>query len=140
MRKIKIYFKKIKCFLGKYPAESFGVISILLLALSFVVTDYNINLKGEIHQVERRLHQKERLMENYAKQAMEVPVDKWASFENLPEDMVLYKYNADTLQSWANQFPISNDETDVYPFLYRLQYMSNRNLYSTPLAYLGNHE
>ena len=140
MRKIKIYFKKIKYFLEKYPAESFGVISILLLALSFVVTDYDINLKGEIHQVERRLHQKERLMESYAKQAMEVPVDKWVSFENLPEDMVLYKYNADTLQSWANQFPISNDETDIYPFLYRLQYMSNRNLYSTPLAYLGNHE
>ena len=59
---------------------------------------------------------------------------------DLPEDMVIYKYVADTLQSWANQFPISNDEVDAYAFTYRLHYLSNANLFSSPLAYLGLEE
>ena len=49
-------------------------------------------------------------------------------------------YVADTLQSWANQFPISNDEVDAYAFTYRLHYLSNANLFSSPLAYLGLEE
>ena len=59
---------------------------------------------------------------------------------DLPDDMVIYKYVADTLHSWANQFPISNDEVDAYAFTYRLHYLSNANLFSSPLAYLGLEE
>ena len=56
--------------------------------------------------------------------------------EGFPEDMVIYKSHADTIQSWINQFPINNDEVDVIPLWYRLHYMNSRSLFNTPLAYL----
>ena len=55
----------------------------------------------------------------------------------MPEDMVIYKYNADTIQSWVNQFPISNDEVDVYSSWYRLHYLTSKSLYNPPLAQLS---
>ena len=71
---------------------------------------------------------------------MQAMDQNWVDFDDLPDDIVLYCYQADTMKSWTHQFPISNDEVDVYPYSYRLQFMSNRNLYSTPLAYIGMRE
>lgn len=87
-------------------------------------------------RVERRLVKKQRQMERYVRQVQETPVDEWILLPGFPDDMVLYRYNADTLQSWVNEFSISNDEVDVPPLWYRLHFMSNDNLYNTPLAYI----
>lgn len=38
----------------------------------------------------------------------------------LPEDMVIYTYSADTLQSWRGQFPVFNDEIGSRVFVQRL--------------------
>lgn len=137
MKRIWDILKKCLKYIVKYPAELCGVIAIVLFLFSFVHVGSDYSFRREVRKVERQLHKRQHLMEKYALKALTAPVDEWISFDDLPEDMVLYKYNADTLQSWTHQFPISNDEVDVYPFSYRLQYLSNRNLYSTPLAYIG---
>lgn len=131
------YYRIAVSYTKKYPAEIFGIIAVVLFMASFFNTSYDYDLKREVRQVERHLQKRQRIMEKYAIKALETPPDQWPNLDDMPEDMVLYKYNADTLQSWAHEFPISNDEVDVYPFMYRLQYMSNRNLYNTPLAYIG---
>ncbi|MCF0178292.1 MAG: hypothetical protein HUJ90_06660, partial [Bacteroidales bacterium] len=94
----------------------------------------------QVNKVERALHKRQNLMEKYLHQVEQIPVNEWIDLEDFPEDMVLYRYNADTLQSWVNQFTISNDEVDVAPLWYRLHYMSNGNYHNAPLAYLSEKE
>ncbi len=127
-------------FLVRYGSHVLFVLAIVLLALSNIRPDYPARLRRQVSRVERSLHKRERLAEKYAYRALQAGPDEWVDFEDLPEDIVLYCYQSDTMKSWTHQFPINNDEVDVYPYSYRLQFMSNRNLYANPLAYIGIEE
>ncbi len=127
-------------FLVRYGSHVLFLLAIVLLALSSIRTDYPARLQRQVNRVERSLHKRERLAEQYAYRALQAGDNEWIDFEDLPEDIVLYCYQADTMKSWTHQFPINNDEVDVYPYTYRLQFMSNRNLYANPLAYIGLEE
>lgn len=114
-------------------------ISFILLLLSFI----NINPRSidkKVKSIQKRVIERLDILEKYAEEAMNTSSEEWLSFSNFPEDMVLYKYNADTLQSWNNLFPISNDEVDLLPFSYRIHDMNSRNLFNTPLSYLSPQE
>ena len=127
-------------FLVRYGSHVLFLLALVLLALSSIRPDYPAQLQRQVNRVERSLHKRERLAEQYALRALQAAPDDWVDFEDLPEDIVLYCYHADTIKSWTHQFPISNDEVDVYPYSYRLRFMSNRNLYASPLAYIGLEE
>ena len=127
-------------FLVRYGSHVLFLLAIVLLALSSIRPDYSARLQRQVNRVERSLHKRERLAEQYALRALQAAPDDWIDFDDLPEDIVLYCYHADTIKSWTHQFPISNDEVDVYPYSYRLRFMSNRNLYASPLAYIGLEE
>ena len=135
----KIRFRILR-FLEKYgPIIAFSL-ALVLLAASFARPRYEARLLRQVARVERALHKRELLAERYALKAIQASDREWVDFDDLPDDIVLYCYENDTMKSWTHEFPISNDEVDVYPFSYRLQFMSNRNLYSTPLAYIGVRE
>ncbi len=112
----------------------------LFFLFSFLGTSNSNSLKNDAARLERKIQQRQQILESYVNSAMENPVDKWLALEDFPNDMVIYKYNADTIQSWQNQFPINNDEVDVIPLWYRLHYMNSRSLFNTPLAYLTERE
>ena len=114
-----------------------AAISLLFFAFSFINTEERNVSASEVRKVEHRLHKLQRTMNKYVAQVENIPVNEWIQIDDFPEDMVIYRYNADTLQSWINQFSISNDEVDVIPYWYRLHHMSNNNLYNTPLAYIA---
>ena len=124
----------------KHNTLSLASITLALLLLSYVVTPRVSSFVNSVNKLEERIQQRQALLEQYAVKALDNPVDEWLDLGNLPKDMVIYKYNADTLQSWANQFPISNDEVDVLSLWYRLHYQTSKSLYNTPLAYLGQQE
>lgn len=46
--------------------------------------------------------------------------------ENIPEDMVIYRYVNDSLQSWSNQFPLMNDDIGNRLMIHRLTSFNNR--------------
>lgn len=147
IKKIKVIIGKIPDVAGKalgyvlkYKTATLSAVTLLLLALSFAITTQSTSLYKDAHKLEKRIQQRQQLLEEYAVKALDYPVDEWMEFENFPEDMVIYRYNEDTLQSWINQFPINNDEVDVLPLWYRLHYQSSRSLFNTPLAYLGAQE
>ena len=117
-----------------------AVLAIVFAVISFVGSTGTYNLRREVRKVQKQVHNRQHMIEKYAHRAINTPDDQWVDLRDLPDDMVIYKYVADTLQSWANQFPISNDEVDAYAFTYRLHYLSNANLFSSPLAYLGLEE
>ena len=131
---------RVRRFLVRYSSIVLFVLALLLLGLSGIRPDYEGRLRRQKARVERSLHKREHLAEKYAAKALQASDQEWVDFDEMPEDIVLYCYQADTMKCWTHQFPISNDEVDVYPYSYRLQFMSNRNLYATPLAYIGIRE
>lgn len=90
--------------------------------------------------VERQLHKRENVLQRYIDRAFEVSADEWLQFENFPDDMVLYRYIDNDLQSWVNTFPISNDDIRIRSQWYRIHDMHNRNLFNLPLAFLDKDE
>jgi len=131
---------RIKGFLDKFFVEILGVVAILLFVVSFYSPTYEYQLSRELRRVERSLQKRQRIAAEYALKALNSAPDEWMDFPDLPEDMVIYKYNLDTLQSWVHEFPVGNDEINVYPFTYKLQFLSNNNIFNSPLAYVGSEE
>ena len=134
------YRYRIIRFVERYASILLFSAALILLAASFARPHYEARLRRQVARVERALHKRERLAERYAMKALQAADKDWVDFDDLPDDIVLYCYQNDTMKSWTHEFPIGNDEVDVYPFSYRLQFMSSRNLYATPLAYIGVRE
>ena len=124
----------------RYRTAVACIVTAFLFAISFVITPSRDTVEHDAAKLERKIHHRQSVLEEYVGKAMATPVDKWLDLEDFPEDMVIYKYNADTLQSWVNQFPIHNDDVDVLPLWHRLNYLNSRSFYSTPLAYLTEKE
>lgn len=140
MNRLRRYRLRTVRFLARYTGQAIFLLSLVMLALSVIRPDYEARLRRQVARVERSLHKRENLAEKYAYNALAAADRDWVDFDDMPEDIVLYCYQSDTMKCWTHQFPISNDEVDVYPYSYRLQFMSSRNLYSTPLAYIGVRE
>ena len=140
MTRIRPYWLRIRRFLLRYSSLALFAAAVVLLALSYIRPDYEARLRRQVARVERSLHKREALAERYASLALGAVDQDWIDFDDMPEDIVLYCYQSDTMKCWTHQFPISNDEVDVYPYTYRLHFSSNRNLYSSPLAYIGIRE
>ncbi len=81
--------------------------------------------------VERRV----RLMDKFIREAEDVPNDEFLHIENLPQDIVIYRYVNDSLQSWCNQFTEINDDISSKLIFSRVTNTPNR-LFS-PLAKAG---
>ena len=56
-------------------------------------------------KIEKRLD----ILERHVGEILYADRNDWLEMKKLPQDMVIYKYVYDTLQSWNNQFPVSND-------------------------------
>ena len=132
MKKVEKYLPKLK----RNLPVIFLVAAIVTFALSFRSASYERRLSNEVKKVAGALHKRQKIVEQYALRALESR-GEWRDFDDLPEDMVIYCYRNDTLCSWTHQFPVANDAIKAYSFSYRLQYANDRNIYSTPLAYLG---
>ncbi len=96
----------------------------------------NMSAERKAHQVEKQLHRREKILQDYVDKAFDTPNDRWLRFEDFPNDMVLYKYVDDTLQSWVNLFPLRNDGIKPTSYWYRIHDLGNINSFNTPLAFL----
>lgn len=68
------------------------------------------------NRVERRLAS----LETSMGKALSSDESTWTELEDLPADMVVYRYVEDTLQSWANRFPIRSDDIRTSTIVRRL--------------------
>ena len=60
-------------------------------------------------RTEKALGKRMAALDSYIESAL-AEGDIWIGSLGLPEDMVIYRYIEDTLQSWCNQFPVRNDD------------------------------
>lgn len=111
------------------------VLALLFILLSRVLVPGPDAASKSARKLEQRLHERVELLDAYAQKALETSTDEWIAIDDLPEDMVIYKYCSDTIQSWIHRFPINNDDADLMPLWYRLHY-NTKNYFSTPLAFL----
>ena len=115
-------------------------VAVLSVALAFIVsslvtTRSHPDTASAARDLGKRVEQRMDVLEGYVRQAMETDPGSWLSLEGLPEDMVVYRYRDDTLQSWAHQFPIRNDDIRSRTVVQRLG--DSRGTTASPLAQLS---
>ena len=138
MKQKNTFISRLGRLLSRYLVELLGALAILLFVLSFHSRSYESQLASRVARIERSLQGRERIVEGYISNALSQPADVCLDMDDLPDDMVLYKYNLDTLHSWINEFPVQHDDTDAYPGSYRLEMAAEGENGISPLAGLGD--
>ena len=115
--------------------------AVLTVALVFLVSSLLTNqshpdTESTARELGKRVESRLALLDGFASQALESDPSAWLRLEDLPEDMVVYRYREDTLQSWAHQFPLRNDDIRARTFVQRLG--DGRGNAVSPLASLSS--
>lgn len=134
------YWKNIGNSLAGNRTILLWILASLAFAVSFIRNPQHQSLERETERIQRKVTERQRILERYVLEAMNTPESDWISLKDFPDDMVIYRYLDDTLQSWANLFPLGNDDIFPSPFMHRISDMGVRNYYSTPMAYLPYHD
>ena len=74
----------------------------------------------------RRIEKRVDLLDRYIGQALSTPTDQLMEIRNFPDDMVMYRYVNDSLQSWCNQFSVLNDDISSRLVFQRLTNLRGR--------------
>ena len=96
------------------------VAGVALFISSLQVTQRPGDTSGAARRMERVLERRMARLDGYIAQALSQDPGQWMQLPDFPRDFVIYRYCADTLQSWCNEFPVANDNINqrVYvPFL-----------------------
>ena len=128
-------------FMREWAVGVFAAMTLILSILALSINPHNASISSEAARLQKIIHKRQAILEKFVNQAFELPDTVWMELKEFPSDMVIYRYVADTLQSWANQFPIGNDEIDVdverTTHTYRPHYLDVQNRFSSPFSYLS---
>lgn len=121
------------------------MLALLLMIISFLEFSSSDSMDREVTRLEKRIHKRQQILEDFVLKAMETPDSLFIDFSDFPEDMVIYRYyrdryDNDTLQSWINQLPIANDDINQFTFGYRINQLNSKGVTNTPLAYIDDFE
>ena len=83
-------------------------VAALLLALN--LSPYPANAEVAAQKVQKVLTARMKTLDSYVEKALTEDNTKWMDLGDIPDDMVVYRYVNDSLQSWANIFTINNDD------------------------------
>lgn len=86
------------------------VSALMLLSGILSGSHHNSSAERAAARVERTLNRRMTILQSYMQTALEQDNSEWLSIDDLPEDMVVYKYVDDTLRSWNHQFTLFNDD------------------------------
>ena len=66
--------------------------------------------QGAALRAKRVIEARLSILDGLTDKALDQNTAQWLNPGKVPDDMVIYRYNADTLQSWVNTFPQINDD------------------------------
>ena len=102
----------------------------------FVLSMASSSSGNDINKVSKelgwKLEKRIKLLDTYVDKVVQTPVGEWPDIGRVPEDMVIYRYVNDSLQSWSNQFSVIND--DIASRLVFQRMTSLRNRITSPLS------
>ncbi len=121
------------------------ILAAILAFASFFKFSSSGSMDREVEILEKKIHKRQGLLERYSIAALEKPDTAFLSFNDFPEDMVIYRYCKDSLdswflQSWINQFPVSSDDIEQITFAYWISHLNSKSVTNTPLAYASDTE
>ena len=120
-----------KDFLHKKLPLMIFLLALLLFVLSLVSNNMGSNTDTVANKASHRLKQRIEVLDRYIIDALDT--EKCDLLEmKIPDDMVIYRYVNDSLQSWCNQFSIINDDIANRMIFQRISDMNNR--IESPLA------
>lgn len=118
-------------------------VSCALMAISFLMVVGSLflpQMKGDTNTASKRISHvvasRLKTLDTYAQKALEGDATEWMDLGKLPEDMVVYRYVSDRLQSWENQFPIGSD--DIIPRSSARWFANSRSRVNSPLSRVGD--
>lgn len=83
---------------------------IALLVLPFILR-FGVTSENKMAaSIEQSLNEKLVLLDQQMEKAINGDKNAWLDVTGVPEDMIIYRYESDTLQSWVNQFTVLNDD------------------------------
>ena len=94
--------------------------AVVLFAASLFMGIGRANATSASADLGRRIERRIRVLDGYVRKALDENPAEWMQLDGLPEDMVVYRYVEDSLQSWANQFPIRSDDIRERTLVQRL--------------------
>lgn len=86
------------------------ILSLLLFVLSLASNNTGSDTDKVARSTAEKIEARLEILEDYILDALETDSKELILLEGLPEDMVIYRYINDSLQSWCNQFSILNDD------------------------------
>ncbi len=101
-------------------AAALLVASASVLVLSLKESRVSGDTRAVADRVSRILEKRMAKLDGYVQRSLDTDSSGWLDIGDLPQDMVIYRYCSDTLQSWCNEFSVTNDNIrlKVYvPFL-----------------------
>ena len=105
--------------------------SVVCVLLALNLSPYPADSEVAAQKVQKVLAGRMASLDAYAQKALQGDLSKWMDLEGIPEDMVVYRYVNDSLQSWANRFTVQND--DISNKVMFQQFTSQRTSLSSPL-------
>lgn len=136
MTGIRTHIVRAAGYIARHRIALLGAVIVALLALSFRSPAYGVLIRDAVTSTRNKVCRQQRIMERHIARALQEQPGSCLDIEDLPEEMVLYKYNVDTLHSWINRFPIVDDYSDSRPYSYRLNSLQDGFNRIAPLAYL----
>ncbi len=101
-----------------------------VFAASFFTGGRN-NVASAAEEMGLKVENRLRILDHFIEKGFHADAKAWMELDGLPEDMVIYRYVEDTLQSWAHQFPIRSDDIRPQTLVNRLG--DSRGNFSSPL-------
>lgn len=132
----------IREFFRKNSPILFALLGVVIFIASFRSSLGTTSLSQQSEDLQTTLQQRQKMLEEYAYDLLSQPIDAWPQFKEFPFDMVLYRYNSDTLISWIHEFPIDNDDLswDASHQSYKIHYVDWQNEFTRPLSHINGAE
>lgn len=106
------------------PAVS-AAAALLLFVLSFIWERSDGITETIARNAGRRIENRIEILQKYVDRLI-VDKEEHACLDDMPQDMVIYKYVNDSLVSWSNQFPVLNDDISNRLVFQRLTNLKSR--------------
>ncbi len=96
------------------------VLALVLFVLSMAGNDAGNDTEKDAREVAARIEKRLAILDEFIARAEQTDTDEFIFDKGLPDDMVIYRYVNDSLQSWNNQFSTLNDDITSRLVFYRL--------------------
>ena len=107
-----------------------GILVVVGIIIAIAITPYGPETASL--RVAANVSQRIKKMDGYVNSVLESSTSDFIHFDNLPKDIVIYKYVGDTLHSWCNQFTETNDDISSKTVFARI--INTPSLLFPPLA------